>query len=368
MGENASGEVKGSVILVHGIRTHADWYRDIRDTLSENGYRVHLTNYGTFDLFRFLLPTNYFRNKVKDKIYRQLRLAIQDDPSAEYSIIAHSFGTYIVSNILRDEFDIQIDRLIFAGSVVRYDFPFEQFSDRFKGEILNEVATHDPWPVVAESVTTGYGSAGTFGFKRPRVFDRWHTGGHSYVLNADHCKSYWLPFLDAGEKKPTDVSTKVPFWIRLLNLIKIKYVVLFVALCLVVLTVLMRTHAAPSVTRQAYPDKTIGGWFLSDGDIAKSVNAEMDMRCPVDWIPFDPDCSGWLARLITKRSWRGVHTYDHALNDLLFPEAYVYTYQDPERFWFDLAAAYPNCISISEVNGNLKIERDPRCTLKTSND
>jgi hypothetical protein len=366
--DGTSGTFKGSVILVHGIRTHADWYRDVRDTLTEDGYRVHLTNYGRFDLFRFLLPTDYFRHKVKNKIYRQLRAAIKNDASAEYSIIAHSFGTFIVSNILKDEFDIQIDKVIFAGSVVKYDFPFEQFSDRFQGEILNEVGTYDPWPVIAESVTTGYGSAGTFGFKRPPVVDRWHVGGHSHVLKAEHCREYWLPFLNNGEIKTTDASTKVPFWIRLIQFVKIKFFLLLIALYLILLAALMHAYAAQPVKIQLYPNKAIGGWSLDNGDVAKSVNSDMDQRCPVDWIPFDRGCSGWHAKLITKRSWRGVHTYDHSLNDLLFPEALVYTYRDPELFWFDLASAYPNCVLIREVDGNLKIDRDPRCNLNSKPD
>jgi len=79
-----------------------------------------------------------------------------------FSIIAHSFGTYVVAEILREKFTMQAERVIFCGSVLRYDFPFEQIDGRFKGEIINEVGTADPWPALAESVTTGYGAAGTF--------------------------------------------------------------------------------------------------------------------------------------------------------------------------------------------------------------
>jgi len=214
---------KKYVILVHGIRTRADWYSGVRSVLMSDGFTVHLTNYDRLDLFRFLLPTNFFRDQVRNKVYRQIRAAIQDDQSGEYSIIAHSFGTYIVSSILQNEFDIKLKRVIFSGSVVRYDFPFEQFSDRFDGNILNEVATRDPWPAMAESVTTGYGSAGTFGFKRPRVIDRWHQGGHSHVVNKDNCKSHWLPFLNEGKIVETNVSTAVPFWINFLSGMRLKY-------------------------------------------------------------------------------------------------------------------------------------------------
>lgn len=351
---------KGSVVLVHGIRTHAEWYRDVRDTLQGSGYKVYLTNYGRFDLVRFLLPFPFFRNRSKEKIIRQIRDARKSDPNADFSIIAHSFGTYVVSRILQDEFDIRVKRIIFVGSVVRYDFPFEQFSERFEGQILNEVAAKDPWPAFAESITTGYGSAGTFGFKRPRVVDRWHGGGHSTILNAQYCVQFWLPFLDEGAIVQTTDSPHVPFWIRLLNFLRLKYwIVLAIALFLV-LSVAVARYAAPTVPVQMFPGNT--GWRLSDNHIAAVVNASMDEVCPVGWLLRDR-CAGWLGRYITKRSWRGVHRYDQRLNDVLFPNDWIYTYQDPERFWYDLADAYPNCVSITEVGDDLDISYDERCAL-----
>ena len=75
-------------------------------------------------------------------------------------------------------------------------------------------------------------------------------------------------------------------------------------------------------------------------------------------------CDSWLARYITKRSWRGVHRYDHRLNDLIFQESWVYTYRDPERFWFDLSNAYRNCIAVTEVGYNLEIALNTDCNLQ----
>jgi hypothetical protein len=61
---------------------------------------------------------------------------------------------------------------------------------------MNEVGTRDIWPAIAESITSGYGSAGTYGFLRPLVRDRWHNGAHhGYFLNPSFCKKFWVPFL-----------------------------------------------------------------------------------------------------------------------------------------------------------------------------
>jgi hypothetical protein len=49
-------------------------------------------------------------------------------------------------------------------------------------------------------VTFGYGSAGTHGFHRTGVRDRWHNGkGHSDFLTPEFCKEYWVPFLRDGK-------------------------------------------------------------------------------------------------------------------------------------------------------------------------
>lgn len=221
---------RGSVILVHGIRTRADWYSEVRRELLSNGFTVHMTNYGRFDVIRFLVPVGYFRRQVIRKVGRQIRAAIQEGQTGEeHSIIAHSFGTYVIASILQSEFDLRFGRIIFAGSVVRYDFPFEQLHIRFNGHILNEACARDPWPAIAESVTFGYGSAGTFGFKRPYVTDRWHGGGHSDVVNARHCGQHWVPFLKSGEVAETSVSSRASLWINAVSILRIKYWILAVA-------------------------------------------------------------------------------------------------------------------------------------------
>src|ERR1700736_1241877 len=102
------------------------------------------------------------------------------------SVIAHSFGTFVISHLMAKEFERKFNRVIFCGSVLPYNFEFEQIKGRFTPPILNEVGTRDIWPAIAESLTWGYGSAGTYGFRRPPVRDRWHDGArHGYFLDPD---------------------------------------------------------------------------------------------------------------------------------------------------------------------------------------
>jgi hypothetical protein len=103
---------------------------------------------------------------------------------------------------------------------------YEQIQDRFKSPIINEVGTRDIWPAIAESVTYGYGSAGTYGFRRPLVRDRWHNGAHhGYFLDSSFCRRFWIPFLRDGT---INVASKVaeppPNWLKVLTIAKLKHV------------------------------------------------------------------------------------------------------------------------------------------------
>ncbi len=218
------------VILVHGIRTRASWMGVIRSTLTASGFAVEPTNYGRFDLLRFLLPGKYFRRQAIDRVWIDIQRAMQLHPDLPVSFIAHSFGTLIVANLLQREFLLKANRVIFCGSVVHYRFPFEQMDSRFKAPVLNEVGTRDVWPIMAESITWGYGSAGAYGFNRAGVDDRRHNGlAHSDFLNANFCKEFWVPYLCNGIRTPSNGDTNpegVPWWLELISFFRVKYLLL----------------------------------------------------------------------------------------------------------------------------------------------
>src|ERR1700675_4439521 len=108
------------VILVHGIRDYALWQSKIRATLKEAGFTAEPTNYGRFNIFQFLMPILFFRRWAIKQVWEQIRIVKKNHPSARLSIIAHSFGTYVVSYLVKRNFDLNADRIIFCGSVVSY--------------------------------------------------------------------------------------------------------------------------------------------------------------------------------------------------------------------------------------------------------
>jgi hypothetical protein len=218
-------QVDHVIILVHGIRTYAPWQNTLRAHLEKNGTRVELTNYGCFDIFRFWVPIQSVRSSAIDRIWASHRDIRKLYPGAKLSFLAHSFGTYIVANILRREFDLHAHRVIFCGSIVSYDFPFHEFAERFTTPIINEVGSKDYLPALAESVTWGYGSAGTYGFRVPRIRDRWHNNtSHSGFLTDKFCERFWVPFFADGTVVEADRQFDLPpFHIRLLSRLKVRY-------------------------------------------------------------------------------------------------------------------------------------------------
>jgi pimeloyl-ACP methyl ester carboxylesterase len=236
-GGSANGtHAKHVVILVHGIRDFALWQAQIRPALEGEEFDVEVTNYGRFNLLEFLSPFPYFRRRAIATVWNQIRIIKQNYEGYRLSIIAHSFGTFVIAQLMKTEFDIKFHRVIFCGSVVRYEFPFEQFQDRFDAPLINEVGTRDVWPAIAESVTTGYGSAGTYGFRRPLVRDRWHNGArHGFFLNSHFCTKFWCPFLRDGAFVPGASEPEPPrLWLQLLTIFKLKYMLTLTAVAAVI--------------------------------------------------------------------------------------------------------------------------------------
>lgn len=228
------------VVLVHGIRTRAGWMSDIRPVLQQAGFTVVPTSYGRFNLLRFLCPFPWFRKKAVDRIRQQISEAISTNQATSISVIAHSFGTYVVSEILASEPSIKWKRIIFAGSVVPEDFPFLQYGPRFvqansaNSPILNEVGTRDFLPALASSITWGYGYIGSFGLNDALVENRFRKGlSHSDFLTPSFVATNWVPFLNSQMATAGDMSQSS--WLsRLVSMVPLRYLLTLLLLIQIV--------------------------------------------------------------------------------------------------------------------------------------
>ena len=279
------------VLLVHGIRTEAHWGPMVRSKLEVPGQIVVIPIlYGYFDVFRFWFPF-WTRSRPIERVFDQIRVALQRYPrlypDAKLSIVAHSFGTYIIGEILKREFDIRIHRMILCGSLLPRDFPWEQYQERFddgpvdesgKPEIrpvVNECGRADIWPVLAQAASWGYGASGTHGFGSAFIRDRYHAAGHGQYFEPEFAERYWAPFLRQGRYVPTEFELTMrpaPGWISILGLLPLRWL-LVVILLLGILTAtlsLSRIMAIAVAQRPEVPPAECEA-YVSDGSMGVRV-------------------------------------------------------------------------------------------------
>lgn len=197
------------VALIHGIRTAAGWQEKAREALAVEGKVVVAPiGYGYQDVIRFLGPC---RKAAIERVQRELRDLQRLHKDSDLVVMAHSFGTYIVSRILREEPDIRIKRLLLCGSIIPTAYRWDSLPHEFTNQTcVNEVGTRDVWPVFARVASLGYGGSGTFGFKTSRVWDRFFDYGHSDFFTDDHFKAFWKPFILTGQVVPSPWDSKRP--------------------------------------------------------------------------------------------------------------------------------------------------------------
>lgn len=200
--------VKRVVFLTHGIRDHGHWTRKLSVRIKERARksdppincRTVTSSYGFFPMGPFMLKAE--RRTRAGWLMDQYVTAKATYPDADtFCFIGHSNGTYLLASALRDCPAIRFDSVVFAGSVVRVDYPWQElmrpqeFGERRAqvGRVLNYVATSD---IVVALFPGGMqwmrfpdlGGAGHHGFfEQLNVRNiRWVPGGHDAALKDQH--------------------------------------------------------------------------------------------------------------------------------------------------------------------------------------
>lgn len=220
-------EQKMVIVSIHGIRTHGVWQESLAQKIrSKSSAEVITIGYDYFDLLRFILP--FTRQKPVAKITREIRTILALHPNSRVSIVAHSFGTYILSKILENEPDIKLNRIHLCGSIISTYFRWDKVKPQINGTILNDVGSKDVWPVMARSLSWGYGHSGTFGFKTTHVTDRFFDYGHSDFLTNKHFNKFLIPFILDGEIRKsrwTEQRPNPPIWMSFISFVPLKSIV-----------------------------------------------------------------------------------------------------------------------------------------------
>jgi pimeloyl-ACP methyl ester carboxylesterase len=217
------------IVLVHGIRTTAEWQELVSDVMERvSSTLVVPVGYGYFDVLRFLLPGPTRRPPI-DRIRRELAAIRATYPAARLSVIAHSFGTYIVSRILAEESQPIFWRIVFCGSIVPQGFRWDMSVHRIETRLINECGVRDIWPILAGAMTWGYGPSGTFGFRASNAMDRFHDFRHSDFFTRDFVEGFWKPFfVGEGTIERTAIVERPspPAWHHLLAVTPLRWILM----------------------------------------------------------------------------------------------------------------------------------------------
>lgn len=191
------------LISIHGIRTYGQWQNFLKVEMEKysRSFSFVEIKYGFFDLLSFIVPP-LRRRKARLTANRLIDILKEHDDK-EISIVAHSFGTLVLSEALkRREPGINIKTIILCGSPMEHNENIDHIVA--KAELtINDCGVSDYILLLARSFILGLGDAGRIGFFRensPRFLNRYHKGGHSLYFNTpedEHsfAEKFWLPSL-----------------------------------------------------------------------------------------------------------------------------------------------------------------------------
>jgi len=205
------------LILIHGIRTHAVWQDKIKNEFKDDPDVIpYPIGYGDFFHIISFAMAYFTQRKQQKKILQEIRSIKNQHPLGEYIVIAHSFGTYLLSRILKTNPDIVFNGLILCGSIVRTDFAWDNLANLPKNKIINDVGTKDIQPVLAKLLSRRYGTSGSFGFKTNKIEDRYHNFGHSDFFDQAFIRKFWRPYIANDyiiENSDWSADRETPSWL-----------------------------------------------------------------------------------------------------------------------------------------------------------
>lgn len=199
------------IIPIHGIRSDADWIPKFTFLASASGWAVAPFVYG-YESGLILRD-----KKRKAEIVNDFRLwlnEIRKTFKGSISIVAHSFGSYIVGRYLSEAKDLieTFGGVVLAGSILSTDFDWPKLLEKQEvNMVLNTRSSNDEWVSmlpeggvkhIAEDSLMGPAAVEGFKRKHARLTER-ESGllKHSNIFESDVITRLWLPFLSLAERQ-----------------------------------------------------------------------------------------------------------------------------------------------------------------------
>jgi pimeloyl-ACP methyl ester carboxylesterase len=184
--------VEHVLFVIHGIRDYGFWTAHVGRFVTAAAQRKNMRimplapTYGYFAMLPFVLPGTR-RAKIRWFMDQYVKALVRFPNAERFSYIGHSNGTYLLAGALTRYRCCHFWNVAFAGSVVRADFPWQDFIPDRARRVLNYVATAD-WvvalfPRFLARLGADVGGAGWDGFARlPLPTSSTVDGTHSAAL------------------------------------------------------------------------------------------------------------------------------------------------------------------------------------------
>lgn len=206
-------ESRGILVSIHGVNTDAWWNAQMAPIVSSQGWVFAPFVY---DNPKRLLVCRSMREEVIQE-FRNFIYEIYDTYKLPVSIIAHSFGTYIICRYLRDcgnEY-VEFDSIILTGGIVDVNYNWPLILKDKAGAALNIYTESDkavwwmPPQWLVKILAWTHVMDALFGKCGIRPFETEHTDLMQQKINIlDHCHVFQKDFMS---------QTMMPFLISHLN-------------------------------------------------------------------------------------------------------------------------------------------------------
>ncbi|WP_375456779.1 hypothetical protein [uncultured Methylobacterium sp.] len=203
--EGVDETVRDTVFVIHGIRDDGFWTHRIAERVRAAGsptgrnqatvFRSWTPSYGYFAMLPFVLP--WIRREKVEWFMDQYVTAFAQYPKSDFHYVGHSNGTYLAARALQDYPALHFRNVLFAGSVVRRDYPWLPLVDSGRVARFQNVCAGGDWVVALLPKSVEWfrkfdlGGAGFDGFrdagKRPAITEfKYLRGGHGAGIAEPH--------------------------------------------------------------------------------------------------------------------------------------------------------------------------------------
>ncbi len=195
------------VITVHGIRRQNRWSEVFQSLPEISDFNLEILefDYGYFGFAKFLR-----KSKRKDIVERFCNFySANVKGGTPPSVIAHSFGTYVVLHAMKKYDVVKFDKVIFCGSILHSKTDFRELLQRNQFKQLKNDHGRLEWFLKHTRYLIGKvcGKAGQVGFldvpadKKNAIINADSYKEHSDYFLPLHMQINWIPFITANLQK-----------------------------------------------------------------------------------------------------------------------------------------------------------------------